>query len=204
MRTNYRAEMYYTYAYLREDATPYYVGKGKGSRAFKKGRNEIKPPKNKRRILILKQNLTEEEAFRHEIYMIDVFGRKDLGTGILHNRTNGGDGSSGVIVNEASRRKNSESKIGEKNFMYGKIHTEETKLKMSNNHWIVNGGIHPLLNKSHTEETKHKISKSMGKKCYVDGVIYESVKECATILGIHKDTVSWRMRSKSFPNYYYL
>jgi hypothetical protein len=44
----------------------------------------------------------------------------------------------------------------------------------------------------------------MGKKCYVDGVIYESVKECATILGIHKDTVSWRMRSKSFANYYYL
>jgi hypothetical protein len=47
-------------------------------------------------------------------------------------------------------------------------------------------------------------SKSMGKNCYVDGVIYESVKECAKILNINESTVVWRMRSKSFPNYYYV
>ena len=89
---------YYTYAYLREDGTPYYIGKGKGNRAYAKHRrkkNLSVPPKE--RILILKQNLKEEEAFRHEIYMIAVFGRKDLGTGILINLTNGGDGASGVI-----------------------------------------------------------------------------------------------------------
>lgn len=43
------------------------------------------------RIIILKNNLTEEEAFKHEIYMIAVLGRKDLGTGMLRNRTDGGD-----------------------------------------------------------------------------------------------------------------
>jgi hypothetical protein len=47
---------------------------------------EIKPPKDKSRIIFLKQNITEEEAFKHENYMIAVFGRKDLGTGILHNK----------------------------------------------------------------------------------------------------------------------
>jgi hypothetical protein len=90
---------YYTYAYLREDDTPYYIGKGKGKRkcALHKGRNGkiiIKIP-TQDRILILKQNLTEEQAFNHEMYMIYVFGRKDLGTGILRNMSDGGEGSSG-------------------------------------------------------------------------------------------------------------
>jgi hypothetical protein len=85
---------FYTYAYLRQDSSPYYIGKGIGNRAYRRDR-VIKPPKDKSRILILKQNLTEEESFKHEIYMIAMFGRKDLGTGILHNRTDGGDGGCG-------------------------------------------------------------------------------------------------------------
>jgi hypothetical protein len=96
---------FYTYAYLREDRTPYYIGKGSGKRAYKRKRGEIHPPKDKSKIILLKQNLTEEEAFKHEIYMISVFGRKDLGTGILRNRTNGGEGASGLIVSEETREK---------------------------------------------------------------------------------------------------
>ena len=84
---------FYTYAYLREDKTPYYIGKGQGNRAYNKNRR-VRPPRDKSRIIFLKKNLLEEEAFKHEIYMIAVFGRKDLGTGILHNRTNGGEGTS--------------------------------------------------------------------------------------------------------------
>ncbi len=106
---------YYTYAYLREDGTPYYIGKGKGNRAYKKGNRVFSPPP-KNRIILLKQNLTEEEAFRHEIYMIGVFGRKDLGTGILHNKTNGGDGVSGAKLSKTEEHKNkiSNSHIGKK------------------------------------------------------------------------------------------
>lgn len=95
---------YYTYAYLREDGTPYYIGKGKGNRCYsKKGRPCAMPPRE--RILKLKKNLTEEEAFKHEIYMISVFGRKDLGAGILHNKTDGGDGVSGFNHTERSKQK---------------------------------------------------------------------------------------------------
>jgi hypothetical protein len=92
---------YYTYAYLREDGTPYYIGKGKGNRAYikhwrSKTRGGYFTPPEKERILILKNNLTEEEAYKHEIYMIEILGRKDLGTGILRNMSSGGKGGKGV------------------------------------------------------------------------------------------------------------
>ena len=112
---------YYTYAYLREDKTPYYIGKGTKERIYSTHR-KFKPPKDKSRIIFLKQNLTEEEAFRHEVYMIAVFGRKDLGTGILHNRTNGGDGASGALRSDKTRKKMSEAK---------KNMSDETRRKMS-------------------------------------------------------------------------
>ena len=102
---------YYTYAYLREDKTPYYIGKGRGKRAYDK-RRAIKPPTDKSRILFLKKNLTEAEAFKHEVYMIFVLGRKDLGTGILRNRTKGGDGSSGAVRSAETRKKVSVANSG--------------------------------------------------------------------------------------------
>lgn len=97
--------IFYTYAYLRKgDRTPYYIGKGKDNRAFVKHKG-ISVPKDRSKIIFLKQNLTEAEAFKHEEYMISVFGRKDLGTGILLNRTNGGEGSSGCSEEERERRR---------------------------------------------------------------------------------------------------
>lgn len=119
---------YYTYAYLRENGAPYYIGKGKEYRINSKQRN-IKPPKDKSKIIFLKQNLTEEEAFKHEKYMISLFGRKDLGTGILYNRTDGGDGVSGRILSEETKKK-----IGEANkiSLKGKKISEDVKRKSSN------------------------------------------------------------------------
>ena len=134
---------YYTYAYLREDGTPYYVGKGEKNRIYKKGKCEVKPPKDKSKIIFLKQNLTEQEAFKHEIYMIAVFGRKDLGTGILRNRTNGGEVSSGLKMSDNAKR----------------------KIKQKRKLFFENGGKHPLLGKNHSEETKRKMSEvKKGKK----------------------------------------
>ena len=150
---------YYTYAYLREDKTPYYIGKGKENRIYSKQKN-IKPPKDKSRVIYLKQNLTEEEAFKHEIYMIDVFGRKDLGTGILHNRTDGGEGSSGCIPSEETKRKLSEVNKG-------KIVSEETRKKISETSkgkTLSEEHIKKIseANKGHavSEETKRKLSEA--------------------------------------------
>lgn len=41
---------YYTYAYLREDKTPYYIGKGIGNRIYYTNRKGLKPPKDKSKI----------------------------------------------------------------------------------------------------------------------------------------------------------
>jgi hypothetical protein len=146
-----RIEMnYYTYAYLREDRTPYYIGKGKGNRAHRRSKRDIKPPKDKSRIIFLKQNLTEKEAFRHEVYMISVLGRKDLGTGILRNKTNGGEGTLGIVVTPEFRQKMSELTKGRK-------HTQEAKEKVSK----ANKGKSPWnKGKSLPEEVKQKISQS--------------------------------------------
>jgi hypothetical protein len=105
---------YYTYAYLREDGTPYYIGKGSGNRAYAKTGRPCGFPRDKSRILILKRNLTEKEAFSHEKYMIFVLGRKDIGTGILHNRTEGGEGAGGRIVGQKVRQKISQKQIGKR------------------------------------------------------------------------------------------
>jgi hypothetical protein len=200
--------VYYTYAYLREDRTPYYIGKGKGKRVYKRSGRTINPPKDKSRILILKQNLTEEEAFRHEIYMIAVYGRIDLGTGILHNRTNGGDGASGSIRSEETRRKISEStkgkspseetrrkiseskkgkspseetrrKIsGEKNHRYGKPISEETRRKISES----------TKGKSPSEESRRKCSESNAKYHYtIYSIAEDKTYETNTLSGFCRE-----------------
>jgi hypothetical protein len=184
--------IYYTYAYLREDGTPYYIGKGKEKRAFvKHGRGRIAvPPKG--RILFLKRNLTEAEAFKHEVYMIAVFGRKDLGTGILRNFTDGGEGASnpseetrkkrgaaikGIKRSEKTRRKMSlamrglkRSEEGRKNISESKKGTKaspETLKKMSEAHSGSRNGMH---GKTHSKETREWWSnKRKGRRWWNDG-----------------------------------
>lgn len=75
---------FYTYAYLDENFTPYYIGKGRGARAYSRMHSVALPPEE--RILMLKQNLTERQALDHERYMIYIYGRKNKDGGILENK----------------------------------------------------------------------------------------------------------------------
>ena len=111
--------IYYVYAYLREDSTPYYIGKGKGYRAWDKHghvKRGIHLPPDRARIILLQEGLTNEQSMDLETELIKQLGRKDLGTGILHNKTDGG--VSPVLY-------------GNSNGMTGKKHSEETLAAIS-------------------------------------------------------------------------
>ena len=158
--TSNRIEMYYTYAYLREDGTPFYIGKGKDGRINKQGNRKFKLPPTDRRIF-LKQNLTEEEALRHEAYIIHVIGKENL-----INQTTGGQGTSGRVLSQGEREhlrevntgkvmspetkeKISISRKGKSQVGGVKKHSPETREKMRLAH----------LGRKHTKETKEKMSK---------------------------------------------
>jgi hypothetical protein len=82
--------MFYTYLWLREDGTPYYVGKGSGIRAFTSWAHGVHKPAAKERIVV-QEFESEEDAFEAEKFLVAYYGRLDNGTGCLRNLTDGGE-----------------------------------------------------------------------------------------------------------------
>lgn len=160
---------YYVYAYLRENGTPYYIGKGTGNRAWTKGKGEVGKPTDPKRIIIVEDNLTLTGSFAIERRLIRWYGRIDLGTGILRNQTYGGDGGKGAqagsILSEETRRKISLSHLGKERSPM----SEKSKKKLSESLRGKNVG------KTRSEEFKQKLSSSLKGK--IRGPLSEKTKQ---------------------------
>ena len=162
---------YYVYAYLRtEGYSPYYVGKGReGSWRHASKFHSVVLPKDKERITIIKEGLTNEEACELERLLILMWGRKDKGTGVLRNRTDGGEGTPGRVFSEETKEKIRQKALGRKSARKGVVLPQEVKDKVSKSR--KGKGL------SNTNATRHP--------CVVRGVSYSSKRAAARALGCY-------------------
>jgi len=163
--------IYYVYAYLRSKdsktakaGTPYYIGKGCNGRAYEEHRRRnvgVHTPKNRKYIVFLEQGLTEIGSLALERRMIKWYGRENIKTGILLNQTDGGEGGSGRIDSEDTKRRRKESNTGKKrsinarkNIITGRMHIDYS------------GDKNPFYNKTHTSATKKHLATIRKNKSY--------------------------------------
>lgn len=122
---------------FRLNGLPCYVGKGTGDRWLnhekkKRFRNNflqgiVLDARNKGLDLPkvkIQDNLSEKDAFILEMALIKAIGRRNLGTGLLVNLTDGGDGGGGRVFSEDHKLKLSEASKGHR-------HTIEQKEKIA-------------------------------------------------------------------------
>ena len=168
--------IYYTYAYLSSNRVPYYIGCGCRSRAYRHTNSYDVSVPAPEMIIILKSGLTQDEAWKHEEYMIAVLGRKCDG-GILDNKARGGSGWGGGSPATEERKR----KIGDAN--RGRVLSVEHKRKLSQ--------AQKGKPQVHSATRYPNICRSIS-LCSPQGdiVSFESVNACASFLSVHQSTIS--------------
>jgi hypothetical protein len=122
---------------------PFYVGKGQGKRITEHYKNAIRDSENSHKANLIKRlhkaglkpievrlsshHEIEAVAFIKESMLIKAIGRIDTGTGTLTNATDGGEGTSGLIMSEKSNRLRRQA-------MSGRVLTTEHRDKLSKSH----------------------------------------------------------------------
>lgn len=112
---------FFVYVWRRPCGEPFYVGKGKKYRdTAEQGRNpifrnivaKIRAGGEEPVVERIFDGITEHEAFAHEVALVAKYGRKNNGTGVLANLTDGGDGVSGWVASAETRARMSAANTG--------------------------------------------------------------------------------------------
>lgn len=194
---------YYVYAYLRDDGSPYYIGKGKDKRAWKKNKRDIiKVPNDPSRIVILNSDLTDEQSIDIEKQLIREYGRKDLGTGILRNMTDGGEGLSGFkktkeqIIKTSGKNNGMYGITGELNHMYGKKRPGHAKLMSGDNNPMKRPEVAIKLSKLLSGDKNPGFT---GYYISPNGERFDSSRKAAVVAGVKdkKTLITWAKNGKN-------
>lgn len=154
--------MFYVYQHRKADTNDiFYVGKGKGMRAFNATKRnpywKNVVAKHGFNVEIIVDNLDEEFSFLVEMETIDAYKKRGI---TLSNMTNGGEGASGLTHSEQHKQKLKGNKFGASTWgvnFKGKTHSDEQKAK-----WAITrkGVTSPRKGVVLSDETKRKISQS--------------------------------------------
>lgn len=191
---------FYVYAHCDDRGIIFYIGKGQGDRAYNGASGSTRRrsqywsshvkkycSSGKPRVIILFSNLPESIAFATEKKWIGMLGRSNLNQGHLVNLTDGGEGSSGKVYSESSRKKLSDkAKIRGcqvRGWNKGLKASDETRAKLSLSHmgqkaW--NKGI----------KTNLKPVNCRPILCHQNNKIYETIQQAANDLKLHRPLVS--------------
>lgn len=169
--------MFYTYAHYKPDNSVFYIGKGQRNRAFDKISRSEKwkaiTQEGEHKVEILAHWPTEQEAFEHEIFLIDCF--RNMGAPLV-NVSKGGHGASGYRHTSEHVEHMKSIMSGPGNAFFGKTHSVTTKEKISQakkknptKAWLgtnrdeatrnkISASLKGRIGHRHTDESKAKLS----------------------------------------------
>ena len=202
--------MAYVYRHIRLDKNePFYIGISGNNDNYRRAYSILDRnmywkrivAKTKYDVEIMLDDLIWEDVCEKEKEFILLYGRRDLGKGLLVNLTDGGEGLLNHKISEETSIKMSKAQLGNKKYLLritpqeevnkkisiankGRIRSEEYKERVKN-HFKIHG--HPSLGKKASNETKEKIAASRRRSVLQFDLDGNFIKEWDSILDAKKE-----------------
>lgn len=196
--------VYYVYMYHRKDGSPYYVGKGVGDRWNNPNHNCSIPPEG--RVSFPIEGTSEDWALFMEMELIDLYGRLDDGTGVLENRTDGGENPPKAKKGQKNRvaaartlwanmtpeqREDRGRKISETKKKAAHITAEHTRRRHAAGNYYTEEG--KVAMKELGVRNKDRFGENL--VCVETGQKWKSIREATKELGCSRNTIKNALRT---------